>query len=120
MLKNGGISLGLTFYTSVKLFYFALFLGLTGALISCFLMIEMPGIFFIVFLRGIKRISDDTLDKLSPCPGKTETLKLSLWISISEGFSILLLLLDELFLGIDLDLSTVFIEECQRRFRLGG
>ena len=39
---------------------------------------------------------------------KTETLKFSLWISISEGFSILVLLLDKLVIGIDLDLFTVF------------
>ena len=59
-------------------------------------------------LSGIQRISGVTLDKISPCPDKTETLKLSLWISISEGFSILALLLDKLVLGKDLDLYTMF------------
>ena len=49
-----------------------------------------------------------TLDKLSPCSDKTETPKLSLWISISEGFYILVILLDKLVLGIELDLFTVF------------
>ena len=48
------------------------------------------------------------LDKLSPCPDKTETLEFSLQISISEVFSILVLLLDKLVHGIDLDSFTVF------------
>ena len=39
---------------------------------------------------------------------KIETLKLSLQISISEGFSILVLLLDKLLLEIELYLFTVF------------
>ena len=39
---------------------------------------------------------------------KTETLKLSLQTSISEGFSILVLLLDKSVLEIDIDLFTVF------------
>ena len=67
----------------------------------------MSGVFFLLFLRGIQRISGVTLDEIYPCPGKTETLKLSLWISISKGFSILVLLLDKIFLITDLDLSTV-------------
>ena len=71
-------------------------------------MIKVSGFFFRLFLRGIRRVSGVTLDKLSPCPDKTETLKFSFQMSISEGFSILLLLLDKLFIGIDLDLFTVF------------
>ena len=97
-----------TFFTSVKVISFFLFLGLTGSLIGFFLMIVVSGVFFILLLRGIWRISGAELDKLSPCIYKTETLKLSLWISISEGFSILLLLLDKLVLVIYLYLSTVF------------
>ena len=71
-------------------------------------MVEVSGVLFILFLQGIQRISCVTLDKLSPFPDKTETLKSSLWISISEDFYILVLLLDKLVLGIYLDLSTVF------------
>ena len=71
-------------------------------------MIKVSGFFFPLFLRGLQRVSGFTLDEISPCPGKTETLKLSLWISISEGFSILVLLLDKLGLGIYLDSFTVF------------
>ena len=41
-------------------------------------------------------------------PDKTETLKLSLWISIPEVFPILVLILDKLVLGIYLDLFTLF------------
>ena len=71
-------------------------------------MIKVSGVLFLLFLRGIWRISGDTLDKLSLCAEKTETLKLSLWISIYEEFYILILLWDKLLLGIDFDLSTVF------------
>ena len=71
-------------------------------------MIEVSGSFFLLLLLVILIISGDTLYKLSPCPDKTEALKLSLWISISEGLSIPVLLLDKLVLGIDLRLSTVF------------
>ena len=68
----------------------------------------MSGVFFLLFLWGIRRLSSVALAKLSHCPDKIETLKLSLWISIYEGFSILVLLLDKLVLGIDPDLSPVF------------
>ena len=64
--------------------------------------------FFLLLLRGIRRVSGVSLDKLSPCPDKIETLKVSFQIFISEGFSILVLLLDKLVLTIDLDLSNVF------------
>ena len=60
----------------------------------------MYGVFFILLLREIRRIYSVTLDKLYPCQEKTETLKLYLWISISVGFSILVLLLDKSVLGI--------------------
>ena len=53
-------------------------------------------------------MSSVLLDKLSTCLYKTETLKLSLWICISEGFSILVLLLEYFYIGIYLDLYTVF------------
>ena len=55
----------------------------------------MYGIFFPILLQVIQRVSGDTHDKLSSCPYKTETPKLPLWIYISEGFSILVLLLDK-------------------------
>ena len=74
-------------------------------------MIEESGVFFLLFLRLIRKIYGDTLDKLSLFPDKKEKLKLYLWISISEGFSILVILLDKVVLGIDLDLSNVFL--CQ-------
>ena len=45
--------------------------------------------------------------KSSPCPEKLEISLLSLTIYISVGFSILIILLDKLVPGIDLDLSTV-------------
>ena len=67
----------------------------------------MSEAFFILFLRGIQRVSVVTLGKLSPCPDKTETLKLSLQIYIFKGFSIMVLLLDKLILGIDPNLFTV-------------
>ena len=71
-------------------------------------MIEVSEVFFLLLLWGIRCWSCVTLDKVSPCPEKTETLKLSSKISISESFYILVLLLDKLVLGIDLDLSAVF------------
>ena len=96
------------FSTSVIVSYFSLFLGFTGSWICSFLMIKVSEVFFLLSLPGILCWSGVTLDKLSSCPDKTETLKLYFQISISEGFSILVLLLDKLVLGIDLDLSTVF------------
>ena len=71
-------------------------------------MIEASEFFFLLFLRRIFFWSGVTLDKLSPCTEKTETLKLSLKISISEGFYILVILLDKIVLEIDLDLFNVF------------
>ena len=71
-------------------------------------MIEVSEVFFFLFLWCIQIVSIVTLDKPSPCPDKIETLKFSLKMSISEGSSILLLLLDKLVLGIDLNLFTVF------------
>ena len=86
MPNNGGVSLGIPFSTSVKVISLALFLGLTGYLIGYFLMIKVSGVSFILFFKGIQRVSGVTIDKLFPCTDKTETLKLSLWISIYEGF----------------------------------
>ena len=74
-------------------------------------MIEVSGVFFLLFLRGTQRISGDTLDKLFTCREKIYTLKLSPRISIYEGFYILVILLDKLFLGTDLDLLAMFL--CQ-------
>ena len=71
-------------------------------------MIEVSEVFFLLFLQGIQKISGVTLDKLSLCLDKIETIKLSLQISISEGFYSPLLLLNKSVLGIDLDLFTVF------------
>ena len=48
------------------------------------------------------------LDKLSPCPYKTERLKLFLQISFSMGFSVLVTLLDKLVLEKYLYLFSVF------------
>ena len=87
------LTLGILFSTSVKVFSFALFLGLTGSWIGCVLMIKVSGVFFILLLWGIWRVFGVSLDKLYPCPDKSETIKFSLWICISEGFSILILLL---------------------------
>ena len=71
-------------------------------------MIKMSEVLFLLFLQGIRCLYGVTLDKLSPCPYKTETLNLFLKISISEGFSIPVLLLDKLFIEIDLYFFTVF------------
>ena len=68
----------------------------------------MSEFFFLIFLRGIQRVSVVSLYKISPCIDKTEILKLSLWICISEDFSIPVLLSEIFDTGIDLDLSTVF------------
>ena len=93
-LSNKSLTLGIFFSTSVKVFYFPLFLGLTSSWIGCFLMIELTEVFFLLFLRVIWRVSSVSLDKISPCPDKPETLKLSLWMCIYESFSILVLLLE--------------------------
>ena len=84
--NNGGVSLGLPLSSSVKIFYFTLFLGLNSYLIGCFLIIESFGVLFLLFFRGIRITSSDTLDRLSLCPDKTETLKFSVWVSISGVF----------------------------------
>ena len=62
-------------------------------------------IFPYLFLLVIQRLSGDIVAKSSLCPDKSETYLLSLRISISVGFSILVFLLDKLVLGVDLDLS---------------
>ena len=71
-------------------------------------MIKVYVVFFILFLQGIRIISGVTLDKLSPFLDKTETLKFPCEHLFLMIFSILVLLLDKLVLGIELDLSTVF------------
>ena len=58
---------------------------------GCSIMIEVSGFLFLLFLRGIQRVSGVTPDKIYPCTYKSETLKLSLGISISEAFYILVL-----------------------------
>ena len=100
-----------TFSTSGKVSSFALLLGLTGSWTVSFLVIKVSEVFFLLFLRRIRCWSGATLDKFNICPDRKETPKLSLQISIYEGFSILVLLLDKLVLEIDLDwfnLLTVF------------
>ena len=69
----------------------------------------MSGVSFLVLLQGIRRVSSVTLDKISPYPDKTETLKLSLQTSLSEGFYNMVLLLDKIVLEIELDLFSVSI-----------
>ena len=44
----------------------------------------MSGVFFLLLLRGIQRVSGVSLDKISSCPYKPETVQLSLWIYISD------------------------------------
>ena len=92
MLKCWGCFFRTNVSTSVKVFSFGLLLGLTGSLIGSFIMIEMYGFFFLLFLPLIQRVSIFSLNKLSPFPDKTETLKLYFQICISEGFSILFVL----------------------------
>ena len=71
-------------------------------------MIEVSVFFFLLIFQGIQRVSGVLIDKLSPCPYKPETIKLSLRICISEGFSLLVLLLKYFDLGIDPNLPTLF------------
>ena len=92
---------------SVKLSSFDFLQGLTVSPISSSLITEVYEVLFLLFLQGTLKLSGFTLAKSSPCPDKPETLKFSLSIFISEGFSILVLLLDKLFFGDDLDLSIV-------------
>ena len=51
MPKRWGCFFRTTFFTSVQLFSFALFLGLTSSWIGCFLLIELSGDFFLLFLQ---------------------------------------------------------------------
>ena len=64
--------------------------------------------FFPLFLLGIRCLSVFTIDKLFPCPDIPERLELSFLISLSLGFSILVLLSDKLADKIDLYLFTDF------------
>ena len=70
-------------------------------------MIEVSGIIFLLFLQGIQSISGVIPFKSSPYKDKSERSLLSPTISISVEFSILVLILDKLVPGIDLDLSNV-------------
>ena len=70
-------------------------------------MTEMSGVFFLLFLQVIRCLFGVTLARLSPCLDKSETYLLSFSIFIYEGFSMWKLLLDKLFLGVDLDLYIV-------------
>ena len=114
------------FSTSVMVSSFVLLLGLTGSWIVYLLTIKVSEVFFILFFIGIRCWYSVKLDKtlsisrhsrntqrkfksfcyvwkLHPFPDIAERLKFSLCISISEGFSILVLLLDKLIPEIDLD-----------------
>ena len=71
-------------------------------------MIEVSGVFFLLFLRVIRCLSGVTLDTLSPCPDIPEILGLYFIISISLSFYILVLLLDKLIDEIYLDLFNDF------------
>ena len=61
--------------------------------------------FFLLFLHGIRRISGVVPAKSSHYPDKSERSVLSFIISISVSFSIMVILLDKLFLWVYLDLS---------------
>ena len=71
---------------------FCLFPWVDWSLNRIFIMIKLYEVFSILFLRGICCWSSFILDKLYPYLDKTEILELSLQISFSVGFSILLLL----------------------------
>ena len=77
----------------------------------------MSGVLSLLFLQGIRILSGVILARSYLCPDKIEKIPLSLKVSISVGFYILLLLLDKLVLGVDLDLS---IELSVSNFFLGG
>ena len=68
----------------------------------------MSKVLFILFLQGIRCLSGDSIDTLASCLDIPEILGLSLLISISLGFSILVLLSEKLADEIDLDLFSVF------------
>ena len=66
----------------------------------------MSEVFFLLFLRGIRRLSGVTPDTLAPCLDIRERLKLSSIIPIYLDFSILVILSDKMADEIDLDLFT--------------
>ena len=72
------IDTGTIFSTLVEVYNFSVSLGLTGSLLVFFLMIGVSGVFYILFLLIIQRVSGVSLDKLSPSPYKIETLKFPL------------------------------------------
>ena len=71
-------------------------------------LIEVSEVLFLLLLRGIRCSAGVTLDTLYTCPDIPERLELYFLISISLGFSILVLLSDKMSDEIDLDLSTDF------------
>ena len=68
----------------------------------------MSKVFFLLFLQWISCLSGVTLDTLAPCPDIPERLGLSFLMSISLGFSILVILSDKLADEIYLYLFTYF------------
>ena len=96
------------FFTSGILSSFSLLLRLSGSWILYFPLIEVSKFFFLLFLRRIRCLSGVTHDKISPCPDIPERLEFFLLISISLGFSILVLFSYKLSDEIDLDLFTAF------------
>ena len=63
--------------------------------------------FLLLFLKGIQIISGVIPAKSSPCKEESEICLLSLTIPISVDSYILVLILDKLFPGIDIYLSTM-------------
>ena len=80
---------------------------MTVSTIGSFLITELSGVLFILFLQVILCWYGVTLAKLSPCLDKLETSSFSIQIFVSEGFSMWKLLLDKLVPGVDLDLYIV-------------
>ena len=95
------------FSTSGIVSSFSLLLGLTDSWIVSFLVIKVFVVFFLLLLQVIRCWSGVTVDKFYPCPDKTEIPKSSLLISISEGFSVLVLFSDKLGIEIDSHLFTL-------------
>ena len=91
IFKQWGCFFWTDFSTSGIAPSFSLLPGLTGSWIFSFPMIKVSRVFFLFFLIVIWCWSEVTLDTISICPDKTEILKSLLLISISEGFSILVL-----------------------------
>ena len=65
------------FSASGILSYLPLLLGLSGTWILYFILIGVSEVFFILFLRGILILSDDSIDTLAQCPDIPERPGLS-------------------------------------------